>query len=166
MRVLCFVLFSLLSSQLEAHEYFFGFAELEYNSVDNRYEGTLILSQHDLEHWLESKNFTFSNLESEKENTKVLLELEPLLFDGFQVYSIDQTELIFSLQAFEIRPDGMVQFYFESETTPELYELKVRFDLMMDEFPEQQNKLMVLKNEQTFTSVFMRQSKEAKIVIQ
>ncbi len=161
-RLLILFTLTFLSFQTEAHAYFFGFAELNYNVEEGEYEGTLILSTHDVEDWLKRKEVPIITLEDHIDDYEIhaLMELE--IFEGFEVKSNDQG-LIFQLIGYEILDNGMTQFYFHSNKTDKGNELDITFDLMMDEFPQQQNKINYIENNRSLTAVFLKEHRQTSI---
>ena len=62
------------------HEYFFGFAEMEYNAESKVYEGTLMLSTHDLEEWLQVKGIEVDELEDVVSGSKLENDISKAIF--------------------------------------------------------------------------------------
>lgn len=152
--LLPFIFLFAVSSQALAHEYFFGFAEMSYNEEEQAYEGTLILSTHDVEEWLIQKEVPISSLEDHIDDYSVypLMELE--IFEGFQI-TANGINLIFELDGYEILDNGMTQFYFHSKKVEKGNKLDITFDLMMREYPRQQNKINYLEENKSLTAVFL-----------
>jgi len=166
MKFLLFIGFSLLSSlSLQAHEYFFSFAELAYNSNEEKLEGTLMLSTHDLEEWFLTKNLAVNELEDHINDTKLIQQMSVILFSELRVKNNGQN-IKFEVIGYEVLPNGMTNFYFHSEKIARPKILDITFDMMMSEIPEQQNKITYLDNEKSFTAIFTTTKKQSSIIIE
>ena len=63
-----------------------------------------------------------------------------------------------------MKSDGNIQFYYESEVLPSnTNQIEVSFNLLMDLYPDQQNKLIFLKEDSKESFVFVK--KETKHLI-
>lgn len=155
----------LISFEADAHAYFFGFAEVSYNSKESVYEGTLILSTHDVEEWLQQKEIPLLSLEEHTNDLEMYEYIELELFEGFQIKT-NGTSLLFELIGYEVLENGMTQFYFHSQKTEKGTQLDITFDLMMNEFPQQQNKINYIENNQSYTAVFIAEQKQSIISIE
>lgn len=166
MKFLLFIGFSLLSSlSLQAHEYFFSFAELAYNSNEEKLEGTLMLSTHDLEKWFQTKKLAVTEMERHVNDTKLIQQMAATLFSEFKVKN-NGLNIKFEIIGFEVLPNGMTNFYFHSEKIARPKILDITFDMMMSEIPEQQNKITYLDNEKSFTAIFTTTKKQSSIIIE
>jgi hypothetical protein len=147
------ILFALFSGVSQAHEYFFAFAEMEYNVKSQSYELSLVVSTHDIEHYFENQGVEVGELE-DYTSDKVMLEVfSTLLLDGFAVKN-QQATIDFQLIGYEVDLNGLTSFFFNAKPSENFAEFEVKFDLLMSVYPKQQNKLTFLENGQTQTAIF------------
>ena len=137
---------------------------MEYNEAEQVYEGTLILSAHDLEMWLEQKQIGLISLEEQTDDELLLEAMGYEVFEHFKV-STKTAELSFTIYGYEVLPNGLCQIYFASNKVDSSNELEIRFDLLMDAFPEQQNKITFLQGKESYTATFTSIQKQANIQI-
>jgi hypothetical protein len=159
-RNLFFIFFSVLCFPVFAHDFFFAFAEMEYNTSSKKMESTLIVSTHELEHWLQSKEASFKELENSAPDNILYQELASKLLSGFAVKSEKNKDISLSLIGFEIMQNGVTHFFFSSKKILLKHCIHVRFDLWMDKYPEQQNKLTFLYQGNSQTLAFLHNCKE------
>jgi len=143
------------------HDFFYAFAEMEYKEECSCVEISLRVSAHDLNSIAESMIEDYKGLErtlndSEDEGQIV----DKLIMKGFEI-SQGTKVIEMSYQGFEIFNDDECIFYFTSEGfKPET--INVRFDLFMNQFSEQQNKLILIRadkqTEPYMFFIFKRQS--------
>ena len=81
---------------------------------------------------------------------------------GFQLKN-NGNNIALNCVGYEVLPNGLTHFYFHSNNLPALTFMEVRFDLLMDTFPEQQNKLTYLLKEKSTSTVFTAQNKSTKL---
>lgn len=151
-----------LSFQANAHEYFFGFAELSYNNESKAYEGTLMLSAHDIQEYLEYKDIVTEDIEGFTNDQELIEMIGLTLFSGFQLQS-EGNAIDLKLIGFEILKNGMAQFYFTSNTVKKATELNITFDLLMDIYPKQQNKVTFKNGFTSQTAVFLQNKTNASL---
>lgn len=172
MRNALFIFFVILNTCVFAHDYFFAFAEVEYDELNGRVEATVTVTTHDFERYLQKKEILQGEINSclgdsfklqaiEKELNKCFyLNLNPLsensIMDGIESFH-------FKLDGFETQLTGTVQFYLSSDLKRPLESFEVTFDLLMNEYPEQQNKLTFINRGQKRTYVFL-QTKRTQII--
>ncbi len=155
MKSFLFLFFLLLTTlNANAHEYFFGFAELSYNGADAKYEGTLILSTHDLEEWLKKRGVTVTELEFQQFDEVFFTQMEIELFKGFKLSQNGREMKLYGL-GFETDDTGTTQIYFQSERTTKAKNLDVTFNILMDLYPKQQNKLTYRDADFSVTTIFL-----------
>lgn len=149
------LLLIIFSFQYRAHSYFFSFAEMELNSISNKLEVTVIINSHDLEHWIDNSNFDFIDIEKASITDSVVLYLTNNIKNGFQLFEKNKL-LNLNLIGFASNNDGNIEFYFETEKLGlDTTEIMVKFDLLMNLYKEQQNKLIFIKEELKLTYVFI-----------
>jgi hypothetical protein len=161
-----FALLSVSSFSANAHEYFFGFAEMSYNSTDQVLEGTVMLSTHDVEEWFQEKKLPIKEMEDHVTDAALIQQMAKALFNEFKVKSGGK-EVIFQMIGYEVLPNGMTNFYFHSNkiAKPNKF-IDITFDLMMNELPAQQNKVTYLDNEKSYTAVFTQAKSQSSIILE
>jgi hypothetical protein len=138
------ILFSTFT--VSAHEYFFAFAEVEYKKTSGVIEATLIVTTHDFEKWLDNKGWSGKDLISSADDSLSIQFIEDEINKHFQISSDIHDLIGMNLIGYENQLIGTTQFYLTAEVEPvQLFNFK--FDLMMDLFPEQQNKLNFINKE-------------------
>lgn len=162
MRKALFILILLMSSVSYGHDYFFAFAEVEYNEMNSKVEVTIRVSTHDFEKSLRSKSLISKDLSVLSQDTNTLSILEKEIEDHFTISSLEQT-IDLQLEGFETQKTGIVEFYLSAEVKNNPNQLDIKFDLLMDEFPEQQNKLTFIYRMSKRTLVFMQNKRTQSI---
>lgn len=136
-----------------AHDYYFSFAEMEYNPITRKIEMTVTVTTHDFERAMESHRHSIENIAT----------LSDTEFDAIAAYinqhlslhSGEQTS-DFQLIGHEVELNGTTHFYFESAEIELENELSVTYDLLMETFEEQQNKLTFYYEDRTLTAAFTK----------
>ena len=123
-----------------AHETYFSFAEMQYDTECNCLEITLTLSAHDLDAYADRQNMLNATLEEdlESEDTRQRLVQETIL-KGFKIKQ-NRQDIILFYEGYELFEDGTCSFYLRSEQM-DATECTLFYGLFMDVYPEQQNKL-------------------------
>ena len=124
------------------HEYFMGFAELQYNNSTQKLELSISVTGHDLEEYLEKAEVEIPPLEDCVDQPFHLKNIEKELVKGFQIMNNDKL-LKLDLIGMEVNNKDQAIFYLTSREIERPESLKVRFDLLMNYFFKQQNKLTV-----------------------
>lgn len=157
---------SVSASELPSmHEYFFAFAELSFNDESKRFEVTLDATAHDVVLALRQNGVVLDELENHYHDTILKPKLESFLNEGFTV-KINEQKANFQLDGFEVLPNGLVSFFLSSqvfETRPT--SIDVKFDFLMKSFPNQQNKLLFRKKNETVSAVFLEHKPTQQITI-
>ena len=141
-----------ISSISFAHNYYFAFAEVEYNEMNRSLEATIIASAHDVESVLRENDVISKSLDYAKKNKKEYYAINDFINKIFSVYVADSLsdfaldsslppQLEFVLDGFEVLLNGDIQFYLSTKIQNPINQFQIKFDLLMDKFPEQQNKL-------------------------
>ncbi|MDG1346295.1 MAG: hypothetical protein P8P77_01630 [Crocinitomicaceae bacterium] len=149
------------SVQANAHEYFFGFAELSYSNEEGVYEGTFTLSTHDFEDWLETRAMDLTENDNPTKPT-YLQQISREIFTGFQI-TVNGNSLAFEIVGMEHLDTGLTNYYFRSTKVEKSSTLDVTFDLMMDLFPQQQNKITYRDELKSSTAVFLSNKTKSSI---
>jgi hypothetical protein len=173
MRLLIVLLLSISPIVSWGHEYFFAFAEMSYSTEESQYQGTLIVSTHDVEDWFRERGLDLNELEDHVYNEEMWSKMGELLFDGFRAegnYPLTEVgpnegseSLKFIIDGYEVLKNGMTNFYFHSRECEMHTSLDVYFGLMMEVFDQQQNKITFYDGAETFTRVFTQMQKRNKI---
>ena len=123
-----------------AHETYFSFAEMQYDTECNCLEVTLTLSAHDLEAYAENQKLLSTTLEKGMENKGNLQNLvQEIILEGFKIKQKRQDITLF-YEGYELFEDGTCSFYLRSDKIDDT-ECTLFYGLFMDIYPEQQNKL-------------------------
>lgn len=164
------LIFSLfLAFNGSTHEYFFAFAEVEYDEINNRVEATLTVSTHDFEFYLQQKGIIQGDLNKNKSDSLKMQLIEKEILKHFQLkhffavgenttsYTQKMSEL--KLDGFETNLTGTTEFYMSSEVYLPLNTIEVTFDILMDQHPNQQNKLYLITRDEKSTIDFLPSKK-------
>ncbi len=147
----------------KSHDYFFSFVEMEYNAVTQRVEMTLTLTTHDFERALEEKGSEIDNIASL--NQDEINVIQKYINKHFIITSgSEKSQLTF--MGNEVSLDGTSNWYFESEPIDFQEEISVKYDLLMNVFPEQQNKVTLYYKGKAFTATFTPIDKTKQIYIE
>lgn len=145
----------LISPSLKAHDFYFAFAEVEYNAQTKKMEVSLEMTAHDMEYVLRKKGIQISNrIEDETKNNVFKKDFEKQLNQDFQLIH-SGTPIHLKLIGYEVLPNGLLYAYLESESVDISKELQVQFNLLMDYFPDQQNKITFSYQNKKQTAVFL-----------
>ena len=115
-------------------------------------EATIIASAHDVESVLRENDVISKSLDYAKKNRKEYYAINDFINKFFSVYVADSLsdfaldsslppQLEFVLDGFEVLLNGDIQFYLSTKIQNPINQFQIKFDLLMDKFPEQQNKL-------------------------
>jgi hypothetical protein len=147
-----FFLFNALTSF--SHDYYFAFAELKYNDFSQQFEGTLIVSSHDFENLLQSKQLIAKELPSYSNDSTFLLQIQKGVGTGFYLNNKNQTLEIY-YEGFEKLQNGLSYIHFTTSKIDNPSSINVSFNLLMPVFQNQQNKITIYLKNKTFTEVFL-----------
>lgn len=147
-----------------AHQYYFGFAEVEYNQMDERLEGTLILSAHDLEDALLKQGTITEKFDRLSHDSLTIRKIGEELFNTFHCYEQGREIRLLPVDFF-LTKNGLIEFYFQSETVDLGNGLEIEFTTLMNEFPQQQNKITFIQGTQKQTAVFLQENKRRQLEI-
>lgn len=156
MKLLFSLLFSLgLSGFANAHEFFFAYAEFKLNEMEGELQGTLIFTGHDMEKALGIELMSDKGIDTS--------DREVLINYINQHFSFGSTV---SLQYFghEVKNTGEFVIYLNSPIPTDFeFAGSVRFDLLMDFFPDQQNKLSIMYRNETKHLNFLGHSRTQEL---
>lgn len=143
-----------------AHNYYFGFAEVEYNFFAQRFEATLSVTTHDLEMVLRDQGQFVGDLETLDSSAAAIVV--NYINSKFKISSEGNT-CVFTLSGHETELTGKVNFYLESSQIEVENSIEVEFDILMDTFQEQQNKMTLYYREFPYTVSFTEGRKQQTI---
>lgn len=152
MKIVSAVLFVLLHKVLLAHAFYFGFAEMAYDAEEEHYELTIQLTAHDFEEDLKDKGLLVRNLEDELGNASFLQVLNREVNRGFKITHPEN--IVFEAVGFEILSTGLIQIYLHSNPIEKQQTLQIEFNLLMNRFMAQQNKLTVYDGGSQYSVAF------------
>lgn len=155
----------LTSSTSWGHQYFFAFAEIEYNEMGQKFEGSIVATAHDLEldlmnsYGLQTK---LEKLSAESSEVKILEAYLNKFLTLRYGCSLDSGAVDayctadWKIESFQIMKNGTIELYF-SASAKHIYTLiQVDFRFLMDGFPDQQNKLTFIYREDRKTQSFTK----------
>lgn len=161
MKYLLLALIISTSALSYSHEYFFAFAEVEYNDISKKLEATLTASTHDVESAIRETKSTLKNIESINQGSSDFKILEDYLLEHFKVSSENESNL--KLIGFEVLLSGVTNFFFESIEMNIEDTLHIEFDLLMQQHQEQQNKITFYYRNKTYTRPFLYDVRKQEI---
>jgi len=136
----------------KAHAFYFTFSEISFDEIGQRIEATLIATAHDLDLTFESEK---CRIRSEELNRKDCIEqVEAYLNEHFFMEKGDYRTR-FKIEGYEIKREGTIEFYLFSEWKSSFENILFTFTLLMKQFPEQQNKALILWRNQKKTLEFL-----------
>lgn len=148
-----------------AHEYYFAYAELTYNELQKRFEGTIIFSTHDLERAIEPKGTLIGQFEKLDERSTELRLIENYINQHFQINygcALDSNAVDafcrsqFTLEGIVTQLNGTIECYVSSSAGAFYNPVQFQFDALMERFPAQQNKLTFIYRNQKETLNFIQ----------
>tara|TARA_B100000508_G_scaffold118450_1_gene98524 strand:+ start:37958 stop:38455 length:498 start_codon:yes stop_codon:yes gene_type:complete len=157
-----FIIAALGLGLLSFHEYFFGFGELQYNEKTRKIEVSIAVTGHDFEQYLEEKGVEIPPLEECVNQPVHLNKIEKEIRLGFEAKEENQ-KLQFDLIGMEVNNKDQAIFYLTSREMERPDELVIRFDLLMNYFIKQQNKLTVFNDGKKEFYSFLKTGPERKI---
>jgi hypothetical protein len=161
MKHILVVLFFLVTSATYAHEYFFAFAEVEYDEYNARVEATVVMTTHDFESYLKKEKIITKELNFYKNDSVIMKLIENEISKHFSIHS--SSVGAFSLEGFEIELTGMIHVFLTAPILSPQTSLDIQFDLLMNEFKEQQNKLTFIYRDQKTTYVYLQNKRSHHI---
>lgn len=138
MKVFLTSLLFLCSSSIFAHKFYVSIADLAYNDIKGRIEGSLKLTAHDFEEVLKAK-FNRSFLMEEVQDSSIVGRYVQLyLTQNFKVFS-EGKELVPNYLGKEVSLTQDLYFYFTFSAIPNPQSIKIYNTILFDLFPKQQN---------------------------
>ena len=150
LKKLTFILFLIVNWNLSfAHNYYFSFAEVEYNDFCGCFESSITFTTHDFEEFLRKKNLLNKNLETTLNDYQLKQNLETIINEGFKI-TLENKIVEFQLDGNEIGLNGLTTFFLSSKPIKLSSVILFQYNLLMNEFPEEQNKLtFIFRGEKT-----------------
>lgn len=158
------VLFLSCTSLFYSHDYYFAFAEVEFDELNKEIQATVIVSTHDFENILREKGIINRDLASYSNNPEILKEIQNELLNGFSI-QLGTKLLDFNLEGMEVSLTGITNFYFSAREIESTESFQVKFDLLMNKYSEQQNKLTFIYRNTKNTYVFLSNKTEQDIIL-
>jgi hypothetical protein len=168
MKQFFFFLFIFVTiSYTHAHEYYFAFAEVHYNELTEELQATVIVSTHDLEQTLQKKGIISKDIATYSNNPEIMQRIQQEVQNGFSFF-INDRSIPLTFEGMESLLIGVSHFHFSSKNVKTIANLQAKFDLLMDAFPEQQNKITFLfrATKSTFIYLPTQKSQEIKLLEQ
>jgi len=155
LKKLTLILFLIVNGNLfYAHNYYFSFAEVEYNDFCGCFESSITVTTHDFEQFLRKKNLLNKNLETSLTDNKLKQDIGELINEGLQILS-DGKKVVFNIEGNKIGLNGLTTFFLSSKPINLTTEILFTYSLLMNEFPEEQNKLTFIFRGQKTTMNFI-----------
>ena len=154
MRAFAFIILLSIAPITYGHDYFFAFAEIEYNDISEKFEATLTLSTHDLEMILEKENVIESKLDEITKESKDFKGLADYLRKHFSIKSGNDLCYL-NFIGHETLLNGTTNIYFESNPIKLVSKLEFSFDLFMNHYNQQQNKITFYHRGKNYTLPFL-----------
>lgn len=146
MKIVVLILFLSCISAIKAHDYYFSFAEMQYNTDSKRFEASIRATGHDVEEFIKDREQEIPSLEKCIGNPVAENILESYVTKYFKVL-VDGKPLEFTLVGLEVNLKDEVIFYIKSNKLEKPKAIEIIYDLLMDYFPDQQNKLTLFTAE-------------------
>ena len=164
MKSLLLILSLFVPALLFAHDTFFSFAEMQYDQSCQCLEISLSVSSHDLDEKAASLIENYESLEASLKVESDRKKISEFIGDGFAIFQNKQ-EIGLQMVGYELLEDGTCSVYLISESVKQ-ENITIKYDLFMQEFSEQQNKLQYLKSPdktETFTFFIFRRETEINL---
>ena len=155
----------LFTLNLNAHPFYFSYTEIEYNEFCNCFEGFISLSSHDFEELLNEEKNTKTSISKAMNDSLLKMEISEILNSGLS-FSAGRQEIRIQLEGYESEMNGLTRFYFKTQPFRNSEEIIVEYDLFMEKYKEQQNKLTLIQRNKKQTFDFLIQEKTKLITIE
>jgi glycosyltransferase involved in cell wall biosynthesis len=136
-----------------SHNFYFSYAEVEYNDFCACFQVSLTFTTHDFETLLREKNLFNKDLETTLKDSLSKSKIEQIINEGFQIQN-NGKNVNLKIEGNEHQLNGLTVFYLSSNTAELSKEVIFKFDFLMQIFPEQQNKITFLFRGKKNTSNF------------
>ena len=139
-QLILFFLSAIVSFSAYSHSYYFSYAEVEYNDFCACFQVSLSVTTHDFEQVLRKNNLLSKDLETSLKDSNLKPKIEAFLNEGFQIES-NAKKIYLKIDGNEIQLNGTTIFYLSSDKSEISKEVNFKYDLLMTEFPDEQNKI-------------------------
>ena len=146
MKGFVFIFVMLLTNFSFGHAYYFAFAEMQFNEESSRFEISIRATGHDVEDYMKHIGQDVGQLEKANSNPVAKKQLETMLQQHF-VITVNNQPIILDLVGVEINAKDEAIFYLTSRKMKQPKRIEITFDLLMNLFEEQQNKITVFTPE-------------------
>jgi hypothetical protein len=155
----------LVPSKSWAHQFFFALAEIEYNEMAQKFEGSVVATAHDLEFALMNSYGLQTKLEKltlESSEVKIIESYLNKFLTLRYGCALDSNAIDaycsadWSIESFQIMKNGTIELYFSAPAKHVYTMIQVDFRFLTDVFPEQQNKLTFIYREVRKTLSFTK----------
>lgn len=155
----------LVPSKSWGHQYFFAFAEVEYNEMAQKFEGSIVATAHDFEFALMDSHGLQTKLEKITAKSSEVKIMEDYLNQFLTLRygcSLDSNAVDaycsadWTIESIQIMKNGTIELYFSAPAKHIYTLIQVDFRFLMDAFPEQQNKLSFVYREERKTQSFTK----------
>lgn len=163
-----------VSTHASAHEFYFAFAELNYNELNQRFEGTLIFTTHDLERAIEPKGTLIGRFEKLDETSAELKLIENYLNAHFRISygcALDSNavdaycQANFVLDGIVTQLNGTIECYISAPARAIYSPINIQFDALMERYNQQQNKCTFTYRNQKETFNFLPYDNQKYFII-
>lgn len=160
------VFLSFWMNNLNAHEYHFSFAEVGFNQKCKCLEISISVSVHDIEFALKKKGLLKGSIERDVTENGISSDLKKEFLDHF-IININNQDIDLSIDGYEFTDDGLLYIYMSSKkiNITDSSVVQFKYDILMESFSDQQNKLTFLYNNLKQTLSFISGSKESNMIL-
>ena len=109
------VVLSFLMNNLNAHEYHFSFAEVEFNNKCQCLQVSISVAAHDIEFALKKKGLLNGSIERDITENGISSDFKKE-FLGHFIINIDNKDIELSIDGYEFTDDGLLYIYMSSKT--------------------------------------------------
>ncbi len=153
-----------VTTSLSAHDYFFAFAEMKYNEVSGRIEATITLTTHDYERSLRERGILNQEISKLADDEEAYAIFQADLNKGFKL-NVNGKEIQFNLEGIEVQLTGVTNFHLSAEVPSSITKLEMTFDLLMESFVEQQNKITFIYRNNKSSYEFLQNKITQEIIL-
>lgn len=144
-----------ISGKAGAHDYYFAFAEVEFNALTNKIEATLIVTEHDFIEALSDSSHPFTDANSILQDSLGLIRVISYINEHFNFKQGEQ-QSTFNLEGFDSMLNGQLNIYLSSDFTVTNEPISIAFNLLMETYSGQQNKITAYYKGNTQTLTFIK----------
>jgi len=153
-----------VTTSLSAHDYFFAFAEMKYNEVSGRIEATVTVTTHDYERSMRERGVLDQEISKLADNEEAYAIFQSDINKGFSMI-VNGKQIIFNLEGIEVQLTGLTNFHLSAEVPSSITKLEMNFNLLMETFIDQQNKITFIYRNSKTSYEFLQNKKTQEIVL-